>query len=508
MQSKVRVIILSTNDPVVNNNTLDITEIKDLAHLSQAIMLANNFQAALVPTSSEFGQDVLRFDVNQGISIANNIYPKAVDINYISRTLSQSNNQVNSMINMVVNELKLLLGINLADSVLQQLTSLVAYTFTNLYTQQNSAWVFWGKQASNQTNYTYNIVFAIQNAQTGNFMKAIPMGFEISAYAVKEQVLFFTIQDYASYSVKIQAINVTQPLINSSYGSLSGVYNIITALNNISVITMSNSDENVNLWYDNDDLNQKWILEFNHNHYAYIIRNLSNRSLVLTWDSTSGSNNVFATNYQGNDEQFWIIQDTDNDYFYLSNMRDTQYVLEIAGSVFYNGTNVIVNKKTSSLNQKFSINRINRQIQNGIYNITTYLNASSVITMSTDYNINVHDYPVNLWFKNDSINQKWIFEFDSDKSAYRVRSVSNPSLFLSWPVASFTNRAAVTPNPRDNEYFWFLQSAGLGTFYLVSMRDTRYVLEVENSNIDNGTNIIVNQRTGNFNQRFYIENIN
>ncbi|OUB82181.1 toxin [Bacillus thuringiensis serovar medellin] len=505
LKTNARVIVLSTN-ALDNTQTLDVTQIEDITHLEQAIMLSNNFQAALIPTSLDFGRDTLRFDVEQGFNIANHLFPRAVDVNFISRTLSQNNNSINTMINMVLTELRLLLGISLANSVLQQLIAVITETFTNLNVQKESAWIFWGRETAQQTNYTYNILFAIQNAQTGNFMRAIPIGFEISTYAIRERVLFFTVRDYASYNVKIQAINVMQPLIKSNYVNLSGIYKIITALNNRSVITMSTTNGYVNLLDDNDNINQKWIFEFNHNQFAYIIRNLSNQFLVLTWTGST-ANNIFATNYQGNDGQFWVIQGVDDDYVYLANMRDTRYVLQIENSTNYNGANVIVGTKTGGSNQRFLIKRVNRQIQNGIYNIKTALNNRSAITMSTTSN-NLGDYPISLWDNNNDINQQWIFEFEANKSTYQIKNVNHPNLLLSWPLATFSNGIYVTSRSRENEHFWFLQSAGSGTFYLVNMRDTRYVLQVESSSATNGTHFIMNQRTGNSNQKFLIDNIN
>ncbi|MCU5409255.1 RICIN domain-containing protein [Bacillus cereus] len=511
-QLRARVIVLRVNNPSYNTNTLDIAEIEDIIHLPQAIQLANAFQSAIVPTTSDFGENTLRFDVERGLGIATHVYPRAINVNYVTRTLSQNNNQVQSMINKVIEELKSLLGINLANSVLQQLTAVITETFTNLYVQQQSAWIFWGRQTSAQTNYSYNIVFAIQNSQTGSFMKAIPMGFEISAYIARERLLFFNIQDYASYSVKIHAIQVMQPLIHGSFQPLRGIFNIITSLNDRSSIQISEyynehiHDYPVKLWEYNNNINQKWILIFNQTNRAYSIQNLIARYLVLTWDSTPGSNKVFAATNRWNDSQFWILESTANGSVFLTNMKDTQVVLEIENSNTTNGTNVIVNRKNNTVNQKFFLNKINQEFRNGLYKIKTALNNSSALQMSEDYFGYTPDFYIKLWNENnDDINQKWILEFDSTSSAYQIKSQRNPSLLLAWAWSVPTVRI---PNPNTDDHLWFLQSAGYGTYYFVNMTDTRYVLEVDNSSTANGTIITINKRNGNINQKFLLEIIN
>nr|ABC17640.2 cytolytic toxin Cyt1 [Bacillus thuringiensis] len=214
-QSKARVITLRVEDPNEINNLLSINEIDNPNYILQAIMLANAFQNALVPTSTDFG-DALRFSMPKGLEIANTITPMGAVVSYVDQNVTQTNNQVSVMINKVLEVLKTVLGVALSGSVIDQLTAAVTNTFTNLNTQKNEAWIFWGKETANQTNYTYNVLFAIQNAQTGGVMYCVPVGFEIKVSAVKEQVLFFTIQDSASYNVNIQSLKFAQPLVSSS----------------------------------------------------------------------------------------------------------------------------------------------------------------------------------------------------------------------------------------------------------------------------------------------------
>ncbi|AXY11220.1 type-1Aa cytolytic delta-endotoxin (plasmid) [Bacillus thuringiensis LM1212] len=213
-QSNARVVVLRVPNPNEIINLLEITQIENPNYLLQAIELASAFQDALVSTPTEFG-DTLRFSMSKGLEIAKTIQPKGAVVSYADQTITQTNNTVSVMIDKVVEILKSVMGVALSGSVKGQLQAAITNTFTNLNTQKDEAWIFWGKTTSVQTNYTYNVLFAIQNAETGRVMMCVPMGFEIRVAATKERVLFFTVKDSASYSVNIQTLRFAQPLVNA-----------------------------------------------------------------------------------------------------------------------------------------------------------------------------------------------------------------------------------------------------------------------------------------------------
>nr|Q45790.1 RecName: Full=Type-1Ba cytolytic delta-endotoxin [Bacillus thuringiensis serovar neoleonensis]AAB03693.1 delta endotoxin [Bacillus thuringiensis serovar neoleonensis] len=213
-QSTARVIYLKVKDPIDTTQLLEITEIENPNYVLQAIQLAAAFQDALVPTETEFGE-AIRFSMPKGLEVAKTIQPKGAVVAYTDQTLSQSNNQVSVMIDRVISVLKTVMGVALSGSIITQLTAAITDTFTNLNTQKDSAWVFWGKETSHQTNYTYNVMFAIQNETTGRVMMCVPIGFEIRVFTDKRTVLFLTTKDYANYSVNIQTLRFAQPLIDS-----------------------------------------------------------------------------------------------------------------------------------------------------------------------------------------------------------------------------------------------------------------------------------------------------
>ncbi|OUB36504.1 hypothetical protein BK740_31865 [Bacillus thuringiensis serovar argentinensis] len=138
---------------------------------------------------------------------------------------------------------------------------------------------------------------------------------------------------------------------------LPGTYQIISALNNSSVVDMDPTSKNVQLYGNGNANNQKWELVFDPSQGAYQVENLANTSLVLTWQVMQGLNVNAAPNL-GNPEQYWIIEDAGNGYVYLRNKKDRNKVLDVDHSGTANGTNIQVWDYNGSNAQKFKLNRL------------------------------------------------------------------------------------------------------------------------------------------------------
>ncbi|MES1054087.1 hypothetical protein FOA24_35535 [Bacillus thuringiensis] len=135
----------------------------------------------------------------------------------------------------------------------------------------------------------------------------------------------------------------------------SGTRQLVSALNNSSVIDVAQSNNNnVILHQNKNGNNQKWKLVYDSSKGAYQIKSLINENLVLAWNNYQGSNNVFATPNLNLEEHYWIVERAGNGYFYLKNKKNSKY-LDVTGSGTANGTNVIVYDFTGNNNQKFKL---------------------------------------------------------------------------------------------------------------------------------------------------------
>ncbi len=133
-------------------------------------------------------------------------------VSTINQEIQQSNNQVSVMLDKLVNLLKQVTGVVLPEVQTQQFASTIKEAFSNLNTQKDEAWIFWQKKEGHKTTYQYNILFAIQNQNTGSVIIALPISLTITVNLEKEKVLFITLEDKHDYEVKVQAIEVVEAL--------------------------------------------------------------------------------------------------------------------------------------------------------------------------------------------------------------------------------------------------------------------------------------------------------
>lgn len=135
-------------------------------------------------------------------------------------------------------------------------------------------------------------------------------------------------------------------------------YQIVSALNDRSVIDMNQADNTIILWQNNNGNNQKWKLVYDSNKNAYQFKSVTNENLVLAWNDLNGSNNVVATSNQNKEEQYWLLTEAGNGYYYVRNKKEPNKVLDVSGNGTANGTNVLVYNYHGSNNQKFRLSNV------------------------------------------------------------------------------------------------------------------------------------------------------
>ncbi|EJR29963.1 insecticidal delta-endotoxin Cry8Ea1 family protein [Bacillus mycoides] len=149
-----------------------------------------------------------------------------------------------------------------------------------------------------------------------------------------------------------------------------GTYQIVTALNNSSVVDLDQSPtppnwaspRNVQLWGNGNATNQKWKFVYDESKYAYQIINLANPKEVLTWSfNVERLSEVNAVPNQQDNRQYWIPEHAGNGYFYLKNMEDANEAygaLDVSNASTANGTKIIYNGFNGGTSQKFKLNRL------------------------------------------------------------------------------------------------------------------------------------------------------
>ncbi|OOR09355.1 hypothetical protein BW897_28085 [Bacillus cereus] len=148
--------------------------------------------------------------------------------------------------------------------------------------------------------------------------------------------------------------------MNSGVGIQEGVYQMVSALNDSSVVDLNQTNENVTLWSNNGGGNQAWKFVYDSNRSAYQIKSIANENLVLTWAHySSNRDNVIATSNRYGAEQYWIPEHTGGGYYRLRNSANPDGALDVIGSSTENGTNILYWSYNGANNQKFKLKAVN-----------------------------------------------------------------------------------------------------------------------------------------------------
>ncbi len=206
---KMNCIMLMPNSNKEDINFKQIFSI-DSKYVGQACEMSRVFQDAVVSTKIE-GKDCLKFDFDKALQLVKSHKEMAL-VGIINQTISQSSSQASVMVNKVMELMKSVLSVTLTASQKKSYEECIEQAFSNLAVQEDSAFIFWQRTEAHKTTYQYNILFAIQNEETGGVILALPIALTITVEVDKEHVLGITIKDKENYSVNIQAIQVVEPL--------------------------------------------------------------------------------------------------------------------------------------------------------------------------------------------------------------------------------------------------------------------------------------------------------
>ncbi|MFJ1137874.1 phosphatidylinositol-specific phospholipase C domain-containing protein [Bacillus cereus group sp. BfR-BA-01354] len=140
-------------------------------------------------------------------------------------------------------------------------------------------------------------------------------------------------------------------------GTLSGDFQIVTALNNSSVLELHGptniQDRNVTPWSNNYGDHQRWNFRYIPSKNAYIIESVSNPGLVLAWNVPNPDRKVFATPFvRALDEHYWISEKFGH-WYVFRNKKDPNMVLTAFSSS--NGANLYMSPNYGRSSQMFSI---------------------------------------------------------------------------------------------------------------------------------------------------------
>ncbi|MGU3439921.1 phosphatidylinositol-specific phospholipase C domain-containing protein [Bacillus cereus] len=157
-----------------------------------------------------------------------------------------------------------------------------------------------------------------------------------------------------------------------------------------------------------------------------------------------------------------------------------------------------------NVNHKFA--KITK-VSDGDYKIVSALGSNKVLDF--DYTTNNH---AKLWDYGSVDNQQWELKYNENEKAYQIINKKNPGKILAWNMAasrdSDNNTVFVTENDHKTEHYWILKDAGNGYVFIQNKCNPNMVLDVSDSNLNNGSIIQIYEGNGTDAQKFKFDKLN
>ncbi|WP_179864016.1 insecticidal delta-endotoxin Cry8Ea1 family protein [Bacillus pseudomycoides] len=144
---------------------------------------------------------------------------------------------------------------------------------------------------------------------------------------------------------------------------LNGVYQVVTGINNTSVIMWKTTETFARLWENNNSIYQQWKVEYDHGKQAYQIKSMADESIVLTYEHDFAWG-ILCNPDKGNSNQYWNFEYVGEGYYLIRNKKYPEMVFDVNNGDPNNNSIIKVNKQhdLNSPNiaaQKFRFNHIN-----------------------------------------------------------------------------------------------------------------------------------------------------
>ena len=202
--------------------------------------------------------------------------------------------------------------------------------------------------------------------------------------------------------------------------------------------------------------------------------------------------------------QEWIIRETEDGNYYIMSKCNGLY-LDVDSSKMENGTNIQLWKGLQNKSQKFKLERVyhgEKTIDDGIYTIRSSINSSMVLDVAGGINNNGTN--IQLYQTNGARGQKWKITYLGN-GYYSIDSLLDLTKTLDVAAAGKKNGTNLQLHEKNHSRAqeWIIKDAGNGKYYIMSNCNGLY-LDVDSSKMENRTNIQLWQELNNPAQTFEI----
>ncbi|PQA97107.1 hypothetical protein B0A69_03425 [Chryseobacterium shigense] len=253
-----------------------------------------------------------------------------------------------------------------------------------------------------------------------------------------------------------------------------GVYQIKSSINSNVVVDLGPA-HNVIGWQNKYSTNQMWEFTYNSSKKAYKIRNLSSDNLVLAWASRK-DRSVIGYNDNGENDQFWQIEMTNDGMYILRNIQNHEMLLDLLDSKTTDGTRIQVHEANDQAAQKWSLHPLHRpQVDQGNYYIGSKLSYKNVI----DHNQPRHN--LELLYNRGLISSQWRIEFDPSEKAYKIKTARYQNSGWVFLQKGYNINVDNVDTPEINQkHLWFIEyDIKAGGFIIRSKADPTQVVTLK-----------------------------
>jgi len=288
-----------------------------------------------------------------------------------------------------------------------------------------------------------------------------------------------------------------------------GLYTIGSKIDNSKVIGLNRelaiNNSNVRIETDNNMNDQKWYIRYLGAGY-YSIRSAINSNMVMDVAAagTKAGTNVQLFVSNNSDAQKWFLTYNDDGTYTIA-AKHSGLVLDVAGGVADNGTNITTFTSNKTDAQKFvfqdtTLSSSTRSYDDGYYVISSALDGSKVLDVAGG--VKKNNTNIQLFGSNNSIAQIWKIKY-LNNGYYSVTSAMNYKISMDVAGGNMdegANLQLFIANNSDSQQ-WYFKDLGNDYVSIISKKNG-LALDVQNGSSANGTNVRLMQSTDGNNQKF------
>ncbi|WP_163652328.1 RICIN domain-containing protein [Listeria sp. PSOL-1] len=282
-----------------------------------------------------------------------------------------------------------------------------------------------------------------------------------------------------------------------------GNYFIKSNINKNSVLTdQGSTDNNVKIWNQKNIESQQWSFVYDFKKKAYKIRCAPGK--ILTWDRNK-KNHLQTLPELRNNDQYWKLEKVSDGTYKIKSYSDPNKVIDIEREDPRNGNSILVYPYNGGGHQKWKFAPVDyAPILDGEYYIESKVSKNKLVTSNYYSNL---DVVIKIWQRGKPDGQMWKFVYDNQKKAYKIKSVKNETLVLTWD-SKRSNKVILFPDQGNSDQYWQAYQDKNGNYQLKSNYNSSIVLDLSYGDSNNGNNIIAYSENGGNNQKWAVNPVN